>query len=250
MPAPTANGLVIYEPKGAAREYAALATNPYIGCEHGCSYCYGPGAMHKTREAYMMPQLRQDYLVKLERDAQRMTPGEPIHLGFACDAYCLFDVEHQITRQAIEILHKHGHSVSVLTKGGSRSLRDLDLLGPKDAMGATLTFDNDADSLQWEPNAALPGDRLAALRAYHDEGVPTWASMEPVIVPAQSLELIRMAAPFVDTFKLGRWNHDVRAKAINWHQYATEAVALVQALGRDFMVKDALRPFLPEEGAA
>ena len=33
----------IYEPKGAAREYAELACNLYTGCNHGCLYCYAPG---------------------------------------------------------------------------------------------------------------------------------------------------------------------------------------------------------------
>jgi len=31
---------IIYEPKGAAREYAELALNVYRGCVHRCIYCY------------------------------------------------------------------------------------------------------------------------------------------------------------------------------------------------------------------
>lgn len=30
----------IYEPRGAAREYAELALNVYEGCTHQCAYCY------------------------------------------------------------------------------------------------------------------------------------------------------------------------------------------------------------------
>ena len=36
---------IIYEPKGRAREYAALAANLYNTCSHGCRYCYAPAAM-------------------------------------------------------------------------------------------------------------------------------------------------------------------------------------------------------------
>lgn len=30
---------IIYAPAGQAGEYAPLATNPYRGCGHKCSYC-------------------------------------------------------------------------------------------------------------------------------------------------------------------------------------------------------------------
>ncbi len=34
--------MLIYVPKGRAREYSPLALNLYRGCEHRCSYCYCP----------------------------------------------------------------------------------------------------------------------------------------------------------------------------------------------------------------
>ena len=40
---------VIYESKGAAREYAAKAVTLYRGCGHGCIYCYVPGVLRMTR---------------------------------------------------------------------------------------------------------------------------------------------------------------------------------------------------------
>ena len=43
---------VIYEQKGRAREYAPLACNLYMGCTHGCKYCYAPGCMHKKSEEW------------------------------------------------------------------------------------------------------------------------------------------------------------------------------------------------------
>ena len=41
-----------YEPKGAAREYAPLALNLYNGCSHGCTYCYAPACVHRSREDF------------------------------------------------------------------------------------------------------------------------------------------------------------------------------------------------------
>jgi hypothetical protein len=45
--------------------------------------------------------------------------------------------------------------------------KDFDLYGPNDKFGATLTFDNDIHSKQYEPGAELPGDRIAALKEAH-----------------------------------------------------------------------------------
>jgi len=43
---------VIYRPAGNAGEYAPLATNPYKGCGHKCSYCYVPLATHQDRRVF------------------------------------------------------------------------------------------------------------------------------------------------------------------------------------------------------
>jgi hypothetical protein len=41
---------LIYAPAGLALEYAPLATNPYRGCGHSCSYpCYVPDVTHQPR---------------------------------------------------------------------------------------------------------------------------------------------------------------------------------------------------------
>jgi hypothetical protein len=42
--------------------------------------------------------------------------------------------------------------------------KDFYLYGPNDWFGVTLTFDNDAHSRQYESGAALPADRIAALK--------------------------------------------------------------------------------------
>ena len=61
---------VIYEPKGRAREYSPLACNLYMGCTHGCKYCYAPACMHKKPEAWHeAARARSENVLKLfERD--------------------------------------------------------------------------------------------------------------------------------------------------------------------------------------
>jgi len=235
--------LVIYEPRGKAKEYADLAANLYLGCDHGCKYCYAPAATYKTREAFAEPKNRTKLLDQLRKEAPSYA-GKEVLFCFTCDPYSTFSAESGITRQAIEALHTGDVHVTILTKGGKRSTADFDLLKAGDKYGTTLTFDNAADSLEWEPGAALPAERIAALQEAHDRGIFTWASLEPVIDPQQTLKLIQRSHEFVDLFKVGRWNYDVRANKIDWRSFAIEVKALLESIGKEYLLKKDLAVFL------
>jgi DNA repair photolyase len=239
----------IYPPKGKALEYGERALNLYNGCDHGCKYCYAPAATWSKRKEFVQPKARVINEKDLDREISQLPKGTVVFLCFTCDPYQHLDTELQITRRIIQKLLNAGMSVIILTKGGPRSTRDLDLLSAhpdQSNYGATLTFVDDALSRLWEPNAALPGERLEALERAHSLGIPTWASLEPVIDPKQSLELIRRSHEFVDVFKVGKWNHDPRAAYIDWRSFVTEAVSLLEALGKEYHIKKDLAAFLPE----
>lgn len=150
---------VIYEPRGRAREYAALAANLYAGCEHGCVYCYAPSAVRRARDDFHgAVKPRKNILAGLEKDAERLAGSKDrVLLSFTTDPYQPIEEELGITREAIKILHRHGLHVEILTKGGTRAARDFDLLMPGDAFATTLTFLDEDKSREWEPKAALPG---------------------------------------------------------------------------------------------
>lgn len=241
---------LIYEPAGRAREYAALACNIYRGCDHACSYCYAPAATRRAMATFQQPEVRPDFLRNLQKEVRALKPTEPILLCFTCDPYQSLDERLGVTRETIKILHAAGHLVHILTKGGSRALRDIDILGPGDAFATTLTLLDEADSLKWEPGAALPADRIATIREFHAAGIPTWVSLEPVLSPDIALEIIRRTHEFVDLFKVGRWNYRPDAKLIDWATFASDAVTLLESLGKRYYVKKDLACFLPEGHAA
>jgi DNA repair photolyase len=244
---------LIYEPKGRAKEYAGQALNVYRGCDHGCIYCYVPNATVTTREAFLKPGERPDFLVKLEKEASALPPtAEPILLSFACDPYQAIDETLQHTRKAIQILKRHGHTFQVLTKGGKRALRDLDLYGPGDMFASSLTLLNAEKSAEWETNAAPPDERMEVLKTFHEAGVRTWVSLEPVLNPASALEIIRRTHEYVDLYKVGKLNYqskaDPRANAlaekIDWVAFGRQAIELLEGLEKQFYIKDDLRAYL------
>jgi DNA repair photolyase len=246
----TAMTNLIYEPKGRAREYAALACNVYRGCDHACVYCYAPSATQRQRADFVLSSTRgPDFLPSLEREAARLSrtgaAGKQVLLSFTCDPYQAIDAQHQVTRRAIQILHRNGFNVCTLTKGGYRALRDLDLFGAHDAFATTMTLLDDAASLEWEPGAALPSERIDTIRQFHAAGITTWVSLEPVIDPAAALEIIRLTHQFVDLYKVGKMNYHPIANEIDWRQFALDAVSLLDSLSKRYYVKNDLAAFLP-----
>ncbi len=184
----------LYTPSGRAREYAALACNPYIGCAHQCVYCFARNiaARFRPNDNFGATKVKPGFLRDLAVQARRLqNEGKTgqVLIAFSTDPYQPLNEREEQTRQAIRILHDHDFTVCLLTKGGTRALRDLNLFSDGDVFGGTLTFLDDKDSREWEPGAALPADRIASLRAYHDRGVPTWVSLEPVIRPEVTLEM-------------------------------------------------------------
>ncbi len=239
-------GLVIYEPRGRAGEYAPLAVNLYRGCGHGCIYCYAPEATFIDRQEFIKATPRQGIIKKLEKDVpQAALDGHKgnVLLCFTCDPYQPIDITYQLTRQAIEILHKNGFNVTILTKGGKRAERDFDLLRPGDEFATTLTFLDEQKSRQWEPKAAIPEERIEALRKAHELGIKTWVSLEPVIEPAESLEIIRQTHTFVDLFKVGKLNYHPQANEIDWHKFAQDSIATLKQYGCQYYIKKDLRRY-------
>lgn len=244
----------IYEPSGMAREYATLACNLYRGCTHGCRYCYAPSCLRMHPEQFWHGStLRVDVLNSLEREAKKHAASRlPVLFCFTSDPYQ--PDEAGDTRAALGMMVRAGCQFQVLTKGGTRALRDLDCFqamsrtphtGPC-AFGTTLLFTNDADRREWEPNAAPVEDRIEAIAAFHAAGIRTWVSIEPVIDPTQAVQLARTLSPIVDEWRVGKLNHHPHAKTVDWYAFAADVIHALDDSGRDFMVKDALQPFLPQ----
>lgn len=241
----------IYVPKGKAGEYADFALNLYKGCNHGCTYCYAPSVVHRSREDFHgNVSLREGLLDKLRKEAIDYS-GKKVFLCFTCDPYTVIDgVSGPITREAIKILKEADCGVEVLSKAGLVCTEDFDLLASttiRSAFGTTLTTLNNAEKAkEWGPYAAVPLDRCESLYDANRRGINTFASLEPVIWPEDTLEIINEIAPYTDRIKIGRWNYDERANQIDWRKFAQEARALCEGLGVDYILKRDLAVFLED----
>lgn len=229
----------IYTPAGRAREYSPLAVNLYNSCDHLCHYCYAA----RMSKAFGRPWGDNPTPTPAMTPAQLATTfrkhagsREQVLFCFTTDPYSHADVEHGLTRVALTEALANRVPVSILTKGGRRALRDLDLFqrfGRSILVGATLTGCDDL-----EPGAAPNAERLEVLRELHAAGVPTWASFEPVIRPDASLALLREAVQVCDLVKIGKVNDWQGAdKGIDWRAFLDASVAICEAARCRYYIK-------------
>ena len=241
---------VIYQPKGRAREYSPLALNYYNGCDHACQYCYVPSIKKKTQQEYSERVfVRKNLLADLTQDLQKNSIKDQVLLCFAGDPYCQYNELTRVTSQVLAFFLVYKVPVAILTKGGTRAQHDMDLIkrfGKNIKMGATLVFIG-KDQEVWEPGAQSTEERIEALETFKKDGVRTWLSMEPVMDPKQSLEIIKRTLHCVDEYKLGKINHyREREKGIDWRPYLSEALGILRKAGKAIYVKNDLAEQAPD----
>jgi len=232
------NMKVIYKPKGKAGEYADYALNLYKGCSNGCKYCYVPKFTNSNPITFQLNIKPRDILRNLEYDCiiNKGKIKENVVLCFLCDPYPLPD--NTFTRKALIILNQYQIPFTILTKGGLRAIRDFDLYNTTDIFAETLTLIDDKDTEQYEPYAEKFNSRLQALQIAKDKNIKTWVSLEPVIRPNITLEIIKQTKEVVDLFKIGKLNYE--NTNIDWLMFKNDVINLCNQLNVKYMLKQDL----------
>lgn len=233
---------IIYEPKGRAREYAPLAINLYNTCSHGCLYCYAPATMKMKKDIFhSQNRIKKNGLKDLAKDARKFRGDDrEILLSFMGDCYNPDETANGITREAVKILIENNLRFTVLTKGGDRVRRDLDLFEgyPKASIGQTIVFSKQESADYWESNSAPLKERFILAEDLHNLGIKTWVSLEPVIDPDQALDVVEALHPFVNLWKVGPVNY--QKTDVDWRLFYDQVVDLLKKIGARYILKNAL----------
>jgi DNA repair photolyase len=160
------------------------AVNPYLGCQHGCVYCYARFMVRYHRHeapwgAFVDVKINSPNVLSKQLSK---TQGGVVLLSSVTDPYQPLEETYELTRKMLKMLTGHPCSVSILTKS-SLVLRDLDLLQRFNdcEVGLTITTLNDDVKTCFEPHASPIAERLNALKALHDAGVNTFAFLGPLL---------------------------------------------------------------------
>lgn len=115
----------------------------------------------------------------------RRWKGEPIAMGTNTDPYQRAEGKYRLTRGVIELLSARRNPFSILTKS-TLVLRDLDLLAEaarRTDVRVNLSIGT-LDEVVWkatEPGTPHPAQRIKAVAALHEAGIPCGVLVAPVI---------------------------------------------------------------------
>ena len=159
--------------------------NLYRGCQHGCIYCDSRSLCYQINHVFEDIEVKENALELLEQALKRKRKPCMIGTGSMTDPYIPLEEELRLTRGALELIRDYGFGVSVLTKS-TRVLRDLDLLADinrraKAVVQMTLTTHDDKLCRILEPNVSVTSERVAALKAFREAGIPTVVWLDPIL---------------------------------------------------------------------
>ena len=97
---------------------------------------------------------------------------------------------------------------------------DLTLIGRGGhILGTTLTTLNPDAAKEAEPNADPPSARLAGLEEAAKLGITIWASLEPILWPRRTLEIVQILADLGAHMALGPLNHEKYNRQPDWRAF-------------------------------
>ena len=190
--------------------------NPYVGCGHGCRYCYASFMKRFTghKEAWgdfvdvkvNVPQL-------LKKQLRHTKPGR-VALSTVTDPYQPLDRKYQITRNSLEALLEKQFPVNVLTRS-PLCLRDIDLFKRfrNIQVGFSITTHDEEIRKVFEPRASSIESRIRALAALHQGNVKTYAFIGPML-PLDPKSLVALLDGVIDEVLIDRMNYSNKVKAL------------------------------------
>ncbi len=216
--------------------------NPYVGCQHGCSYCYAHFMKRFTGHREPWGQF-VDVKVNAAELLQREIIKKKIRrvwVSGVCDPYQPLEGRYRLTRRCLEILVEHDWPVTVQTRS-PLVLRDIDILrnGKDFEVGFSVTTGDDRVRSIFEPSAPRIEARIGALDELHKAGINTYAMIAPMLPEAEGL--VELLAGKVDYVRLDRLNyhyadwvyrkHGLAEKMTEEHFHRTEQT-LVSGFGK------------------
>ncbi len=206
--------------------------NPYLGCGHGCRYCYAVFMRKYSRQHQQAPwgtfvEVKVNLPEVLRAELRRKKrPGRAL-LSSVCDPYQPVEGKYRLTRQCLEILGEYGWGIDILTRS-PLVCRDLDILTglPEVTVGFSIPTDDDRVRKILEPHAPPIGARIAALKKLHDAGLHPWVFIAPML-PMNPARLHELISPYVSRVMLDPLN------------YRGQVRGLFHSLGWDYALTDA-----------
>jgi DNA repair photolyase len=193
--------------------------NPYLGCGHGCMYCY---AAFMRRYSHHHAQYRWGTFVEvkvniveiLRSELSRKRKAGTVLLSSVCDPYQPVEMRYRLTRQCVELLGEFGWGIDILTRSPLVT-RDIDLFSTISNISVGISIPTDSDRVRkiLEPRSPPIKSRLEALRKLYEAGVDTWAFIGPLL-PMNPQNLYDAINPYVNHVYIDPLNYRNKVRNI------------------------------------
>ncbi len=165
------------------------SVNPYIGCTHGCKYCYASFMKRFTGHTEQWGTFL-DVKIWPEIKKTGKYSGKELFIGSVTDPYLPQEKIYERTRALLMQLKDSGAKISIATKS-DLILRDLDLIKSFPDARVSWSINTLDDNFQRDMDQAVSIDRrLAAMKIFHQAGVRTTCFISPIfpgITDAQAI---------------------------------------------------------------
>lgn len=208
----------------------AYAVNPYLGCAHGCRYCYAVFMRKYSKHNLFKPwgqfvEVKTNIADVLRAELARKRSTDRAMLSSVCDPYQPAERRYELTRRCILALKDFGWGIDILTKS-PLVIRDLDIIASAIDLSLGFSIGTDDDNVRaiLEPCAPPIASRIEALKKLHAAGIRTWVFIAPML-PMNAERLCELIAPHVDEVMADGLNYQSQVTSIysqrNWSHALT-----------------------------
>ena len=185
---------IITKSKLPATDYVI---NNYVGCNHGCIYCYAEfmkrftNHTEKWGEFLDIKKFTEEKFVKY---LKKINSDKKILMSSVTDPYNPYEIKYKSTRNILKLFiqanNEHIH-LEILTKS-LLIFRDIDLLKKikNITVGISLNTLNDNLRRQIEPCAGSIKSRIEILEKLKGENIPVYLFISPIFPMLTQLEEI------------------------------------------------------------
>ncbi len=155
------------------------AVNPYVGCTHGCKYCYASFMKRFTNHPEPWGEFLDVKYWPEIRNPEKYA-GKELFFGTVTDPYNPQEENYCRTRSLLEQLQDSGIKITIQTKS-DLVLRDIDLLRSFSDVRVGFSINTLDETFRADMDKAVAIERrLAAMQALHDAGIRTTCFISPI----------------------------------------------------------------------
>ena len=181
---------ILSRPKGNAEEYGRWSVNPYIGCSHGCLYCYlkkGPSGSYLGQNKPVLKKgvVNEEHafhlaMAEIIENRDEIIRDGGLFMTFTSDPFQR-ETRTLFLRIAVKSTN-HGIPVTILTKCGADCVGRKSMDGYSYSLDCKLEYDLEGLSYRqiavgWtltghdelEPNASPNSERINAMKKFAED---------------------------------------------------------------------------------